>query len=161
MKEVAWVDSYMRWRSRLAAKQADTKRRAEERRRTAEARRSGSPKREPRWKRPDLPGWVSERVRFVDRCAIWRGPLSTDGYAILTAGVPKTRAHRSLWIELHGPIPDGLVVMHLCDRRSCLNPDHLVLGTQRANLYDRDRKGRAVVPVRRNGQWTGEHSKVR
>lgn len=61
----------------------------------------------------------------------------------LAEGRPKsTRAHRISW-ELHnGPIPDGLCVLHYCDNPSCVNPDHLFLGTLQDNMDDRNKKHR-------------------
>ena len=80
-------------------------------------------------------------------CWQWTGYANHHGYGrifIKLAG-EKGRllaAHR-LSYEYHvGPIPDGMVVMHLCDNRGCINPDHMVLGTQAANLADARLKGR-------------------
>lgn len=51
-------------------------------------------------------------------------------------------AHRFAW-ELHfGPIPPGQQVLHRCDLRACVNPDHLFLGTQGDNVRDCVNKGR-------------------
>ncbi len=53
-----------------------------------------------------------------------------------------TRAHRLAWIYTHGPIADGLHVLHKCDVRLCVRPGHLFLGTEADNMADRDAKGR-------------------
>lgn len=50
--------------------------------------------------------------------------------------------HRVAWELRFGPIPAGLIVCHACDNPICLNPDHLLLGTARANAQDMLRKGR-------------------
>lgn len=44
-----------------------------------------------------------------------------------------------------GAIPDGLVIRHGCDNPSCINPDHLSVGTQRENVMDRESRGRRDV----------------
>jgi len=55
------------------------------------------------------------------------------------------KAHRVAWELEICPLPVTrvpLVVMHLCDNGWCVNPDHLALGTEKANMYDAKRKGR-------------------
>jgi len=51
-------------------------------------------------------------------------------------------AHHVSWEFAYGPIPPGLNVLHRCDVRICVRPDHLFLGTQLDNVQDRDAKGR-------------------
>ena len=51
------------------------------------------------------------------------------------------------WQLTHGPIPEGLWVLHRCDNRKCVRPDHLFLGTSLENNRDMYAKGRGRPPV--------------
>jgi hypothetical protein len=51
-------------------------------------------------------------------------------------------AHRAAWYFTHGPIPEGLLLLHDCDNPPCCNPSHLHPGTNLDNMADRDLKGR-------------------
>jgi hypothetical protein len=51
-------------------------------------------------------------------------------------------AHRASWKIHRGAIPEGLHVLHKCDVRTCVNPDHLFLGTNLDNINDRLSKSR-------------------
>lgn len=77
-------------------------------------------------------------VRTSDGCWGWSGALNTSGYP--RSG--KLYAHRLSYLIHHGPIPDGLYVLHSCDNPPCTNPDHLSLGTQTDNMADANSKGR-------------------
>lgn len=55
--------------------------------------------------------------------------------------------HRLSFIFHCGPIPDGLLVCHLCDNPNCFNPRHLFLGTGKDNMQDCSRKGRTFRPI--------------
>ena len=61
-------------------------------------------------------------------------------------------AHRAAWISRHGPIPDGLFVMHGCDNRACVEVNHLTIGTPADNVLDMSEKGRIS-----NGQAAKTH----
>jgi hypothetical protein len=84
-------------------------------------------------------------------CWLWTGGINTWGYGVLhrRGAHESISAHRAAW-ELHrGPIPNGLFVLHKCDTRMCVNPDHLFLGTQRDNIHDCMAKGRNKRGIRK------------
>lgn len=75
-------------------------------------------------------------------CWEWNGALRTDGYGILKIDGRNDGAHRYSYILHNGEIGEGLLVLHKCDNRSCVNPDHLFLGTIKDNTDDKIKKGR-------------------
>lgn len=70
-----------------------------------------------------------------------RGEPNGSGY-IQVGSRKRILAHRAAYIAWSGPIPEGLVVRHTCDNRRCINPGHLVLGTQKQNIQDAVDRGR-------------------
>ena len=75
-------------------------------------------------------------------CWIFLGIHNTAGYGSLLHNGEFIAAHRISWVIHHGPIPDGLWVLHTCDQPSCCNPDHLWLGSAQENMADMAAKGR-------------------
>lgn len=70
------------------------------------------------------------------------GRLNTMGYGRLSVNGVQQYAHRASY-ELHrGKIPRGMNALHKCDIPTCINPDHLFLGTHGDNVADKVAKGR-------------------
>jgi hypothetical protein len=74
-------------------------------------------------------------------CWEWQGALSEWGYGSLVIVGRKVPAHRFSY-EIHtGPIPEGLVIDHLCRNPSCVNPEHLEAVTNEENI----RRGKLAI----------------
>lgn len=87
-------------------------------------------------------------------CWLWLGCWNENGYGrvqLKNGPVFSTGAHRVFYTNHIGPIPSGLLVCHKCDTPSCVNPEHLFLGTNADNMLDRDIKGRAARPEGEKG----------
>jgi len=78
----------------------------------------------------------------ADGCWLWNGSTITDGYGQMSYRGKYERIHRLMFSLVNGPIPAGMVVMHSCDVRHCINPAHLSLGTQKDNIGDAIKKRR-------------------
>ena len=94
------------------------------------------------------PGLLEDRFwRFVtpgeeDECWIWTGCTNWKGYGLIRDNYVTLKAHRVSY-EIHqGPIPEGMLVCHTCDVRTCVNPKHLFIGTAQDNEDDKQSKGR-------------------
>ena len=80
-------------------------------------------------------------------CWEWTASLNPDGYGRFYLNEKYMGAHRASWMIHNGEIPSGdgshgTCVLHKCDNRKCVNPDHLFLGSQQDNLSDMEEKGR-------------------
>lgn len=97
--------------------------------------------------------------RFLSRfkvassgCWVWQSHTDKDGYGILPATGAAIRAHRFSYVIHKGLIPDGMLVCHTCDNPSCVNPEHLFLGTAKDNIQDMISKERDRMVGERNNK---------
>lgn len=106
-------------------------------------------------RRNSLHKGINERLwdrlsKDADGCWRWTGALNNKGYGTTSrprpegyvGRTPTVYAHRLAWEEVNGPIPDGMVIDHICHEPRCANPDHLRLATHRQN--QRHRRGAQI-----------------
>ena len=87
---------------------------------------------------------VRSKSRFLWKCMpvtetgcwIWLGSTKRNGYGAVWRQGKEILAHRESYRLFRGEIPAGLNVLHSCDERSCVNPDHLRIGTHKENMRD-------------------------
>jgi len=96
--------------------------------------------------RKPIPDLLSKYEVKPNGCWEWIATRNRQGYGVVglyidgrPVGLP---APRLQWMHCHGQIPDGLVIMHICDNPPCINPAHLALASQATNLADMRAKGR-------------------
>jgi hypothetical protein len=93
---------------------------------------------------------ILRREKFESRikvdkngCWIWTGMQSKTGYGQVKRDGKFLFSHRYSYMLYKGDIGKKFV-LHICDVRLCVNPDHLILGTQKDNQQDMKSKGRHV-----------------
>lgn len=117
-----------------------------------------------RWRKTNEPTRPSIGERFwakVDKtgtCWLWTGSKDRHGYGHIGIGGRITvLAHRFSYEEIVGPIPDGLVLDHLCRNPPCVNPAHLEAVTQALNVQ----RARPFATTCPNGhEYTAENTRI-
>lgn len=94
--------------------------------------------------RRNTPGKFWANVQKGDGCWEWQGCTEKDGYGVFFMWGRQWRAHRLAYILTHGHVLPNVSVLHECDNRRCVRPDHLFLGTNTDNMADRYNKGRSA-----------------
>lgn len=103
------------------------------------------------------------KVNKTDSCWLWTGAKTTDGYGCFGNGrLGSKRAHRFSWEIDRETIPPNMELCHTCDNPSCVNPEHLFIGTHTDNMRDAARKKK--FPLRYGtdhprGKWSDEQVK--
>lgn len=101
-------------------------------------------------------GRFMDKVEKTENCWIWKGAHGKD-YGKMTVEKRHKDSHRMAYELFKGPIPEGMWVLHTCDNRLCVNPNHLWLGTQKDNLHDMYSKRRAAKGI---SQWNKYSNKL-
>jgi hypothetical protein len=102
---------------------------------------------------------LSDKDRFLqyvhktENCWNWTGYLNERGYGQFDYNQKTCLAHRVSFILFKEAIPEGLFILHSCDNRKCVNPDHLRIGTNQENMNDKVARGRqAFMKGETNGR---------
>ena len=77
------------------------------------------------------------------KCWLWIGWKNSKGYGGFHLNNKDVGAHRVSYKLFKKDFDETLFVLHKCDNSSCVNPDHLFLGTQQDNMVDKKTKGRS------------------
>lgn len=93
-------------------------------------------------------------------CAIWIRGLDRDGYGTSWIGGKAMAAHRRVYLEIVGAIPEGKALGHQCQRRACVHPAHMELVTGSENQLQRLWRVRARRRHCRNGHDMALHAMV-
>ena len=106
-----------------------------------------------------------EKVNISDYHACWLWTAATSmGYGVIglgRRGEPNGYAHRLMYEAIHGALPDGWQVDHLCRVRHCVNPLHLEGVTQEENLRRQAAANRAArTSCRRGHPYTEQNTLV-
>lgn len=75
-------------------------------------------------------------------CWLWQKSRYSNGYGWLKVFGRVVSAHRYAFEMLKGPIPAGHEILHSCDVRHCVNPDHMRAGTHGENMREARDRGR-------------------
>jgi hypothetical protein len=110
--------------------------------------------------------WANTSKGAVDECWPWTRHCNPKGYGTISLkckeiGLRKDYLAHRLSYEIHSHPPGDLVVRHTCDNPPCVNPAHLLLGTQADNLADMRKRGRAAITIGElNGHVTLDEASV-
>ena len=81
------------------------------------------------------------KVKKTDTCWLWKATKTAYGYGQLGGNGKRKYAHRVSYEMAYGKIPKGMLILHQCDIKACVNPSHLKLGNHSQNLIEAYARG--------------------
>ena len=95
------------------------------------------------WDKVNKDGPLPDQDKYpgLGFCWEWTACITIDGYGSFNFEGQSQLAHRISWLITFGVYPEEYV-LHRCDNRLCVRPDHLFLGTNADNIQDMVNKGR-------------------
>lgn len=102
----------------------------------------------PKLETPEIRFWKKVDIKSQNECWNWIGYKNKHGYGVMAInrdGKALVYAHRLSWIINKKTEIDKLCICHKCDNPSCVNPNHLFIGTQKDNVTDMFKKKRGYI----------------
>lgn len=97
--------------------------------------------------------YLFKNIMFgLSDCWYWIGPIDPAGYGLWCYKTKPRKAHRISYALFNGDFERTKKILHKCDSRNCVNPEHLFIGTQLDNVRDMISKGRHKFPERKYGE---------
>ena len=93
--------------------------------------------------RPKSIHFFLRNIYVGDDCWEWQRYVDHGGYGRIRYNGKSFYTHQYSWIIFNGAIPPGMHVLHHCDNPSCVNPNHLYIGTHQDNMRDREARNSA------------------
>lgn len=88
--------------------------------------------------------YIKNKSKISGTCWEWVGSKDKDGYGKACYKFKRERAHRLSYRVFKLQDISNMLVLHTCDNPSCVNPEHLFLGTHKDNMLDKKTKGRQL-----------------
>ncbi len=107
---------------------------------------------------------IFNNCKLSGKCFEWQGSyflkkdVKTYPYVYYKNKV--WRGNRLVWFLKHGVVPDDLWILHKCDNKKCVNPDHLYLGTPKQNAVDMSIRGRTASQKKTHCSRGHEFTKI-
>lgn len=106
-----------------------------------------------------LPERIVSKIERTDTgCWAWTAATNGKGYGLISIDGSAKLAHRVVYMELAGPIPDGMTIDHVCRNKRCVNPAHLDVVTVAENNR---RAAETITTCRQGHRLEGDNLRIK